>query len=217
MGALAHRLTRLRLAGLLVAAACTACGSQVAGPAPAATSSATSPGVDLTGTVAWVDPTPGPFVVPVPAPRPTAPPCLAQDLRVAGDRVGAASGTFDNIAVRNTGRSTCTLSGYPSVTGLDASHHRIAVPTKRDTMADDARTEQRPATIDPDGIAHVILASSSSCDPGTYRLIVTRVGLGVGGAELSTDVSLWGTCRVGVGPWNVDVPPVPSRPGSPTV
>jgi hypothetical protein len=123
--------------------------------------------------------------------------------------VGAASGTFDNIAVRNAGPSTCTLSGYPEVTGLDSGQHRVVLHTRHGTMADDPQAEQRPATIDPDGVAHVILASSSACGSGTYRLIVSRVGLGVGGTELRTDFSLWAMCRVGVGPWHVDVPRLP--------
>jgi hypothetical protein len=205
VGPPAHRLILRALAAGLVAVASAACGAQEHG-----SSRPGSPaGLDLGATIPWVDSRPRPVIEPVPSPGPTAATCRAENLRIAGDRVGAASGTYDNISVRNTGHMTCTLSGYPSLTGMDARHHRVVVPTKRGTQADDRRTEQRPATIAPGGIANVTVFTSTACDPGKHDLAITGVGLGVGGGgELRTDVRLVTTCRVGVGRWHVDVSPM---------
>jgi membrane-bound inhibitor of C-type lysozyme len=87
-------------------------------------------------------PPPGPLPVPseVGAILPTAAPCRAAQLRVSSDDSDAGAGNRSNlIGVTNTGAAPCSVSGYPSVSLLDAQGRTLTT----------IRTDQTPATPTP--------------------------------------------------------------------
>ncbi len=90
----------------------------------------TTPSVDLTGTIPWIDdPAPryqAPTASPTPAAATDARPCTATDV-TAGFADGEGAGGHLEYAVRfrNISGSTCVLKGYPHVTATEAGQPEV--------------------------------------------------------------------------------------------
>ena len=174
------------------------------------------------GVVPWRDAPVGPYRPAPPATvssRPTAPACQGADLRLAGvDGEGATGHTGSFVHVQNTGRSRCTVAGYPELTGLTGAGARVRIPAEHGTFFDyPPQTQQRPATIDPNEQAVLTIETSLSCAGGapasttTYRRVQIRLP---DGTTFDVADRLDSSCPFRVGTWYrpVQPPPEPAEP-----
>jgi hypothetical protein len=213
---MARRRARRRMA---VATAAVFAVAAVAGVAAALTPDGrpASPGV-----VPWLDAPVAPYSPPPPAtssPWPTAPACQGAHLRLAGvDREGATGHTGTFAHVQNTGRSRCSLSGSPQLTGLTGAGARVRIPAEQGTFFDyPPQTQQRPATIDPNEQAVLTIETSYSCAGGapasttTYGRVQIRLP---DGATFDVADRLDSSCPFRIGTWYrpVQPPPEPAEP-----
>jgi len=84
--------------------------------------------------------------------------CRTSSLALSlGPPNGTAGATHYSLAFRNTGATTCTMSGYPGVSFLDGSGHQIGDPAQRQGGT------PTPVTLAPAGKAY---ASVAVTDPG---------------------------------------------------
>lgn len=65
---------------------------------------------------------------------------------------GAAGSSFYNLELTNLSASSCTLSGYPGVSGVDLSGHQLGSAASRNPQH-----KAVTVTISPRGSAHVVL------------------------------------------------------------
>jgi Domain of unknown function (DUF4232) len=172
------------------------------------------------GVVPWLDAPVAPYSPPPPAtapPRPTATACRGADLRLAGvDGEGATGHTGTFVHLQNTGRSRCTLSGSPELTGLTGTGTRLQIPAEHGTFFDyPPETQQRPATIDPTEQAVLTIETSYTCEGGapasttTYRRVQIRLP---DGATFDIADRLGSSCPFRVGSWYRAVQPPPEPP-----
>lgn len=147
---------------------------------------------------ASVDPTPSSPATSASSGPVVGRPCVAADLAstaTAPDESGMAGNILHFVDVRSVGRSACTLSGYPALTGAGGR----TIPVDDGTLIGKDGTV---ATIHPGGTATVGIVTSFSCaggdDPTTYKdvhIIVAGRSLAVPGLVLGT------TCPIHVGTW----------------
>lgn len=133
---------------------------------------ATSPSVNLTGAVPWIDSPAQPYQPPAAsATKPAATdarPCTARDVaaRFEGHE-GAGGHSVNYVRFRNVSSSTCVLKGYPTVTASE--------PGQPDVQGTNGSFFPSPGTADmaPDGETILGLGTDTYCDK--------RPGGGVGG------------------------------------
>jgi len=106
------------------------------------------------GVVPWLDAPVAPYSPPPPtvSRRPNAAVCRGADLRLAGVDGECATGhTGTFVHMQNTGRSRCTLSGSPQLTGLTGAGARVPIPAERGTFFDSRqrRNSGRPRSTRP--------------------------------------------------------------------
>ncbi len=211
---MARRRARRRAAA---AAAAVLAVVAVAGVAAVLTrdTSPASPGV-----VPWLDAPVAPYSPPPPSAvpaRPTAAACHGADLRLVGvEGEGATGRTGAFVHVQNTGRSRCTLSGSPQLTGLTATGARVPIAAEHGTFFDyPPQTQQRPATIDPREQAVLTIETSYTCEGGapasttTYRRVQIRLP---DGATFDIADRLGSSCPFRIGTWYRPVQPPPEPP-----
>jgi Protein of unknown function (DUF4232) len=117
--------------------------------------------------VPWVDrPAPAYTPSPPPAPRyPSAAPCRASELRLAGVRPGAAAGTvYTQVSLRDVSSRPCELRGLPRITAVDDHGVAVRLPTVR------LGWMWPTAAMRPGSITAFVLATSDICTSGrTFR------------------------------------------------
>jgi len=187
--------------------------AQLIQPTPTATTTAT---VDVPeGAVPWSDLRD--FEVwqaPPPEPRPTTTPCTATDLRVRqveGDGASGQTFLFVDVVKKTDGR--CTLAGYPTLTGLDASGARVTIPTEHDQRLGDYA--ESPATLDRGETAQLTITSDHrNCEEaqGTAPMATQRwIALSVvlpDGSELALNRDDSTTCGMSVSRFTRDNSPI---------
>jgi Protein of unknown function (DUF4232) len=146
-----------RLFVLAVASALlSACGRYAVAPTvhPAATNAS-----DI---VPWINRAAAAYVAPVATPYPTsASPCTTAHLKIGPSTTGAGmSQSFLQVALINTGASTCLLKGQPRVSGVNAAGIRVVPsaqpgPTFVGGMV--------PADIAPGAHGYLALGTASAC------------------------------------------------------
>jgi hypothetical protein len=172
--------------------------------------------------VPWLDAPVAPHSPPPPSavpPRPTATACRGADLRLAGvDGEGATGHTGTFVHLQNTGRSGCTLSGSPQLTGLTGTGARARIAAEHGTFFDyPPQTQQRPATIDPREQAVLTIETSYTCEGGapasttTYRRVQVRL---LDDATFDVADRLGSSCPFRIGSWYRPVQP-PAEPPEP--
>jgi hypothetical protein len=94
------------------------------------------------GVVAWVDRPAPPYTAPQPTPLPyptAAPACRVDQVRATGATSGVATGNVDErLTFTNISRTSCLLSGFPTVSALAPSGQRLRLrhvtPSPRGTF-----------------------------------------------------------------------------------
>jgi len=171
--------------------------------------------------VAWVDRPAPPYAVPRPNPLPyatAAPACRVDQIHATGARVGFATGNVDErLTFTNISRSSCLLTGYPAITALAPSGHRLhvhAIPAPSGTFFGTLA----PAAVTPGHHVYVDLATQDvTCRlgrPFVYHDLTFRLP---DGRRLITDTRLtrfcggWRASRFGLPRrTTADLPPKPS-------
>jgi hypothetical protein len=107
----------------------------------------------------------------------SSPDCTSQATAIwlgDGEGGGAAGHVYYPIELSNTGRTSCTLYGYPGVSAWGTGGAQIGAPATRGSIAGAKPTR---VTIPPRGTAHAIIAIA---DAGALcSKFVTTVGLKV--------------------------------------
>lgn len=107
----------------------------------------------------------------------SSPACTSQATAIwlgDGEGGGAAGHVYYPIELSNTGRTSCTLYGYPGVSAWGTGGAQIGAPATRGSIAGAKPTR---VTIPPRGTAHAIIAIA---DAGALcSKFVTTVGLKV--------------------------------------
>ena len=108
------------------------------------------------------------------------------------------AGTFHYLtvyAVTNTSESACTLSGYPTVTAVQASGEAFAIQTKETTespMYQDLPMSDvvlQPGLAGGFYVAQIGDPSATPCAPADHVTVTTQVALPGGGPTLVSPVS----------------------------
>src|SRR5579864_3303024 len=144
---------------ILLAAAATlvsACGRYAA--APTAHPAATNAG-DI---VPWINRAAAAYVAPTVTPYQTsAPPCTTAHLKVGSSTTGAGmSQSFLQVALVNTGASTCLLKGQPRVSGVNAAGIRVVPSAQQGPTFVGILV---PADIAPGDHGYLALGTGSAC------------------------------------------------------
>lgn len=88
-------------------------------------------------------------------------PCRSSNLKLAVSSDGAGGGTnFGLIHLRNTGRRTCSLFGYPGVSFLDADRHQLGRAAVRDQGLPGVRIKVRRFSLKPGAVGSALLLLS---------------------------------------------------------
>ncbi|MDX6285230.1 MAG: hypothetical protein QOG53_715 [Frankiales bacterium] len=134
---------------------------------PGPTPSPTPSGVDLTGTVPWVDrPAPGytpPATVSPTPPASDARACTSSDVTLSSGGLDGATGHLAHyILFKNVSASTCVLKGYPDVVATEPGQPDFVV--RHGSWFPDSSTQN----LAPGESANLALETQSICtaDPG---------------------------------------------------
>lgn len=113
------------------------------------------------------------------------PPCRGAELAVHSGRGGAGAGTYyGHVLLINRSGRTCTVSGFPQVTPLDAAGRPLArpFPTSVDTTMIDAGNHPRTITLEPGAAAIFEMNtgdaanySRSACHPRKAPTLAVRI------------------------------------------
>ena len=213
-----HRRHRRRMVVVLVAA--VAASVVMAGglailqsqaPHSAQTPPATSTPTKVPGVIPWSDRTDfKPWEAPAPEPRATAAPCNAADLRLKRLSDEGATGHLGRFfLMRNMGATTCTLAGYPSLSGLDPAGSRVPISVEHETFFDPRPSVERPATIVQGEVAFLIIETSLSCGDGTPTHLFKDVVMTLPeGTPVPLHLDLSSSCPIRVGSWYRDNAPI---------
>ena len=210
-------LVALILAGCVGATTPGVSGSPVGASASSAPSNAATG--SASGLIAWLDRPAARQVAPSPSLPPTdAPACGSPEVRASAGQAGAGLGNTNlPVALVNISTSACSLTGYPTLVGVDAkgAHHRI--PVEQGSYFGDPGP---PANLDPGGTGAVNISGADACDAALIhqRIYPTLlVGLPGGGAAAVDGRQFDTICGVSVSAFGVpslaaqlsDVPPLP--------
>ena len=145
-----------------------------------------------------------------PVPRPSQPPCRADDLESIWPDSGYtfSDGATDSeatglaVLVRNVGPAACTLSGHPKVQGTDGDGKPVGPPAEPGIYLRKVDPGHHPAVIEPGEPAKILLSITSEGCPGPQRDVRgADVVLDNGFSFSIKNAWLRGACQLRVSAW----------------
>ena len=210
----------------VVALALSGCvGGQTRGPSGSLVTGSKSsvPGNEAVASasdvIAWVDRPAAHYVAPSPSlPPADAKPCRPADIRASSGQMGAGLGNTNlPVTLVNVSITACSLTGYPTLVGVDAKggHHVIAV--QHGSYFGDPGP---PANVEPGGRGAVNISGGDGCNaafarPRMYPTLL--IGLPDGGRVAADGREFDTICGVSVSAFGVpslaaqptEIPPLP--------
>jgi hypothetical protein len=164
------------------------------------------------GVVAWVDRLAPPYTAPQPTPLPyptAAPACRVDQVRATGATSGVATGNVDErLTFTNISRTSCLLSGFPTVSALAPSGQRLRLRHVTPSPQGTFFGLLVPALISPGHHVYLDLATEDvTCTlgrPFVYRDLTFRLP---NGTRLITHTRLTRLC----GGWQISRFGLPER------
>jgi hypothetical protein len=164
------------------------------------------------GFVAWVDRPAPPYTTPQPTPLPyptAAPACRVDQVRASGATAGVATGHVnERLTFTNISRTSCVLTGFPTVSALAPSGRRLRLRTVTPSPRGTFFGLLVPALISPGHHVYLDLATEDvTCrlgHPFVYRDLTFRLP---NGRRLMTHTRLTRLC----GGWQISRFGLPAR------
>jgi hypothetical protein len=127
-----------------------------------------------------------------------APACTADDL--SARQTGSAAGMSQPaalITVTNTGEATCTLKGYPTVTGAWSRTGRLSIDAERGMLMNAPPATPRTIRLDPGDQAWFGVGTATAYDPPIRTIVRLAFSPAPGAGTLSVRVVLQATALTG--------------------